>query len=127
MARRAGAAGDGERGTLLGREGKRALGAVEHRRDVEGTVLHQVVRGHLASFLAEAADRGGLPRFVERDFARYLACGVPAYGFARLPCAACRGEVLVPFSCKSRGVCPSCNARRAHDTAIHLVQRVLRG
>lgn len=32
---------------------------------------------------------------------------------------------LVPFSCKSRGVCPSCNARRAHDTAIHLVERVL--
>lgn len=32
---------------------------------------------------------------------------------------------LVPFACKSRGVCPSCNARRAHDTAIHLVERVL--
>jgi len=66
MARRAGAAEDGERETVLGQEGKRALGAVEHRRDVEGTVLHQVVRGHLASFLAETADRGGLPRFVER-------------------------------------------------------------
>jgi len=62
---------------------------------------------------------------VERDFARYLACGVLAYGFARLACAGCRAEVLVPFSCKSRGVCPSCNARRAHDTAIHLVERVL--
>jgi hypothetical protein len=24
-----------------------------------------------------------------------------------------------------RGVCPSCNARRAHDTALHLVERVL--
>ncbi len=33
--------------------------------------------------------------------------------------------MLVPFSCKSRGVCPSCKARRAHDTAIHLVERVL--
>ena len=47
-----------------------------------------------------------------------------AHGFARLACAGCRAEVLVPFSCKSRGVCPSCNARRAHDTAIHLVERV---
>jgi hypothetical protein len=125
VARRAGAAGDGERETVLGREGKQPLEAVEHRRDVEGTVLHQAVRGHLASFLAETADRGGLPRFVERDFARYLACGVLAHGFARLPCAGCRAEVLVPLSCKSRGVCPSCNARRAHDTAIHLVERVL--
>ena len=42
-----------------------------------------------------------------------------AHGFARLACAGCRAEVLVPFSCKSRGVCPSCNARRAQDTAIH--------
>ena len=77
MARRAETAGDRERETVLGQEGKRALGAVEHRRDVEGTVLHQAVRGHLASFLAGSADRGGLPRFVERDFARNLACGVP--------------------------------------------------
>jgi len=100
-------------------------GERETRRDVEATVLHRTVRGHLRSFLAEAAERGGLPRFVERDFARYLACGVLAHGFARLACAGCRSEVLVPFSCKSRGVCPSCNARRAHDTAIHLVERVL--
>jgi hypothetical protein len=33
--------------------------------------------------------------------------------------------LLVAFSCKRRGVCPSCNARRAHDTAVHLVERVL--
>jgi hypothetical protein len=50
---------------------------------------------------------------------------VLAHGFARLACAGCRAEALVPFSCKSRGVCPSCNARRAQDTAIHLVERVL--
>ncbi|RKH53099.1 hypothetical protein D7Y23_04375 [Corallococcus sp. AB050B] len=35
----------------------------------------------------------GLPRYVERDFARYL-----------------EGGVLIAFSCKGRGVCPSCNA-----------------
>jgi hypothetical protein len=51
-------------------EGKRAPGAVEHRRDIEGTVLHQAVRGRLASVLAGSADRG-LPRFVDRDCARY--------------------------------------------------------
>jgi hypothetical protein len=33
--------------------------------------------------------------------------------------------VLVAYSCKGRGVCPSCNARRAHDTAIHVTQRIL--
>jgi hypothetical protein len=29
------------------------------------------------------------------------------------------------FSCKGRGLCPSCGARRAHDVAEHLVERVL--
>ncbi len=48
-----------------------------------------------------------------------------AHGLARLACKSCRDEVLVPFSCKTRGVCPSCNARRAQDTAIHLTERVL--
>jgi hypothetical protein len=30
-----------------------------------------------------------------------------------------------PPDCKGRGVCPSCNAKRAHVTAAHLVERVL--
>jgi hypothetical protein len=33
--------------------------------------------------------------------------------------------LLVAFSCKGRGFCPSCGARRMHDTAAHLVTRVL--
>ncbi|QRK11019.1 transposase zinc-binding domain-containing protein [Archangium violaceum] len=67
----------------------------------------------------------GLPRYVERDFARYLECGVLAHGFARVRCESCKDELLVAFSCKGRGVCPSCNAKRAHVTAEHLVERVL--
>ena len=31
----------------------------------------------------------------------------------------------MPFSCKRRGICPSCTARRAEDTAAHLVDHVL--
>jgi hypothetical protein len=92
---------------------------------VEGTVLHRVVRENLSTLLLECAEAGGLPRFVERDFERYLACGVLAHGFTRVVCATCREERLVAFSCKGRGVCPSCNARRAHDTAIHLTRDVL--
>jgi hypothetical protein len=92
---------------------------------VEATALHQEVRENLATLLAECEEAGGLPRFVERDFRRYLACSVLALGFSRVVCRVCRRERLVAFSCKSRGVCPSCNARRAHDTAIHLVEEVL--
>ncbi len=67
----------------------------------------------------------GLPWYVERDFSKNLECGVLAPGFARVRCEGCEDELLVTFSCKGRGVCPSCNAKRAHVTAAHLVEQVL--
>ncbi|WP_418766684.1 transposase zinc-binding domain-containing protein [Myxococcus xanthus] len=84
------------------------------------------MRDNLATLLAEAGELGrGLPRYVERDFAKYLECGVLAHGFARVRCESCKDELLVAFSCKGRGVCPSCNAKRAQVTAVHLVEQVL--
>src|SRR5258708_3854304 len=38
---------------------------------------------------------------------------------------ACGDELLVALSCKGRGFCPSCTTRRMHDTATHLVDRVI--
>ncbi len=35
-------------------------------------------------------------------------------------CDDCAESSLVAFSCKTRGWCPSCGARRAHETALHL-------
>jgi hypothetical protein len=73
------------------------------RRRPEGTVLYEAVRDYLATLLAEAGElERGLPRYVERDFARYLECGVLAYGFARVRCESCKDELLVAFSCKGR-------------------------
>src|SRR5262249_44123682 len=37
----------------------------------------------------------------------------------------CKQELLVPFSCKRRGFCPSCAGRRMAQTAAHLVEGVL--
>ena len=51
--------------------------------------------------------------------------GIPAHGFLRVRCPACREERLVPFSCKGRGFCPSCGGRRMADTVAWLVDRVL--
>ena len=48
-----------------------------------------------------------------------------AHGFARGRCEGCSDEILVAFSCKGRGVCPSCNAKRMRVTAVHLMERVL--
>ncbi|AZP12282.1 IS91 family transposase [Undibacterium parvum] len=47
-----------------------------------------------------------------------------AYGFARVRCEACGHDFLVAFSCKGRGVCPSCNTRRMVETAAHLSDHI---
>src|SRR5215470_2048775 len=52
-------------------------------------------------------------------------CGILAYGFLRLGCDTCPKELLLPFSCKRRGFCPSCAARRMAQTAAHLVEQVI--
>ena len=99
------------------------------RREPEHSLLHVTVRENLRTFLAEAANHSdtgaGLPRFVAAEFERYLACGILANGFARVRCAACAEEILVAFSCKGRGICPSCTTRRMQSTALYLTDRVL--
>jgi ribosomal protein S27E len=97
------------------------------RRTPERTALHLVVRGHLETFLATVREERGkdLPRYVEDELRRYVRCGIPAYGFLRVACPKCREEILVAYSCKCRGACPSCSARRMCGTAAHLVLHVL--
>jgi len=96
-------------------------------RDATGTVLHQVVREHLESFLATTtrADPSGLPSFLEQEFRAFLDCGVWSRGFARFQCTGCHAETLVPFSCKRRGFCPSCCGRRMAAGAAELVDHIL--
>jgi len=92
-------------------------------------VLYQLVQQHLATCLANACERSpngfGLPTFVERTFEAFLECGIPALGFCRIRCDDCGHDTILPFSCKFRGLCPSCDGRRMADTAAHLVDRVL--
>jgi hypothetical protein len=95
------------------------------RRKPEDTVLYRVVQQNLETFLASAHEQGRVvPRFVERELRAYLTCGILAHGFLRVRCDDCGRERLVGFSCKMRGFCPSCGARRMADTAAHLVDRV---
>jgi hypothetical protein len=104
-----------------------ARGFAYQRRAPETSLLYETVRANLKTVLAELdGDAGaGFPRFVIRDFERYLRCGVLAHGFARVRCGACGDELLVAFSCKSRGICPSCTTRRMQATALQLVDKVL--
>lgn len=107
------------------------LGArFEYRqRDPEGKVLFRVVRDYLEDFLGLARERSpegnSVPDFVEDELRRFLECGSLAKGFARLKCEDCGHERLVPFSCKRRGICPSCSGRRMAERAANLVDFVM--
>src|SRR5262249_19770033 len=97
-------------------------------RDPSRTVLYHVIADHLETFLASLdADPAatGLPAYVAREFYAYLQCGILAHGFLRLGCDTCPKALLLPFSCKRRGFCPSCAARRMAQTAAHLVECVM--
>jgi hypothetical protein len=102
--------------------------AVYQPRRPERSVVYQVVQKHLETWLemARAGDGDGVsvPAYIEHDFRQYLACGILANGFARARCAHCGHDFLIAFSCKGRGVCPSCNTRRMDETAAHLVDHV---
>ena len=97
--------------------------AVYHRRQPDRTLLYRVVQDHLATWLALHDDGGGghAPALTEREFRRYLECGILAHGFA---CADCGHDFIIAYSCKGRGVCPSCTTRRRVETAAHLVDHV---
>ena len=97
------------------------------RREPEKTLLYNLVREHLNTFLLVADSRGGgpLPKYVRQEFFRYLECGILGRGFARVRCQDCGHDSVVAFSCKSRGFCPSCCGRRMAETAANLVDRVL--
>ena len=97
------------------------------RRRPEDTVLHRLVREHYATFVAhtEATYAAPVPRYVTEAFERYLACGDFSRGFVRCHCDVCRHDVLVAFSCKQRGLCPSCGTRRMCDEAAYITDRIL--
>jgi hypothetical protein len=63
--------------------------------------------------------------YVEDELRGYLECGLLCFGFARAVCTTCRTGFVVAFSCKGRGVCPSCNGRHMAQTAAHLVDHVI--
>ena len=101
-------------------------------RHPERTLLYQTVAEHYESWL-ELACEGQFegqgdhhsPRpYVRKAFEKYLECGIFAHGFARARCDDCGHDFLVAFSCKGRGVCPSCNTRRMAETAAHLTDHV---
>ncbi|MFN9740171.1 MAG: transposase zinc-binding domain-containing protein, partial [Pseudomonadota bacterium] len=95
------------------------------RHAPQRTLLYALVQAHYPDFLAQlAAQDRPLPTYVREAFEAYLRCGVLEHGFLRVVCEQCHAERLVAFSCKQRGFCPSCGARRMAESARHLADDV---
>ncbi|HBB3360068.1 TPA: transposase [Escherichia coli] len=87
----------------------------------EQTLLYQIVDEYYPAFAALMAEQGKeLPGYVQREFEEFLQCGRLEHGFLRVRCESCHAEHLVAFSCKRRGFCPSCGARRMAESAALL-------
>jgi hypothetical protein len=84
------------------------------------------VSGYLESWLEwrDQAERP-VPGYVEEELRGYLECGILCFGFGRALCTGCGQGFVIAFSCKGRGVCPSCNGRHMAQTAAHLVDHVM--
>ena len=95
------------------------------RHRPETTLLYQLIERYYPDFIVNLADQGKyLPKYVEREFDEFLRCGRLEHGFLRVVCGDCKHEKLVAFSCKRRGFCPSCGARRMAESAALLVDDV---
>jgi len=98
------------------------------RRRPETSILYQLVSEHMETFFktVESRPKGRVfPSYVRKEFQGYLNCGRLDQGFLKLVCDGCEKTHLLAFSCKMRGFCPSCGARRMCQTAAYLVDRVL--
>jgi hypothetical protein len=89
-------------------------------RHPERTVLYRVLFHYFDRFLAEYEGRfekeyGFFRPIIKEVVERYLDCGNPPCGFARIRCPDCQAEHLLLFSFRTRGFFPSCHVKRLEE------------
>lgn len=97
--------------------------AVYRPRRPEKSILFEVIKKHYKTWRRNV--QHPVSRYVESAFEKYLDCGNPAKGFGCAHCNCCNTNFLIAFSCKCRGLCPSCNTRTMVATAAHLTENLL--
>ena len=101
---------------------KASLKVYKPRRP-EKTVLFDVIRKHYKTWVKKADE--SIPSYVHKEFKSYIKCGILTHGFACAHCYACHNDFLIAFSCKGRGLCPSCCQRAMVETAAHLKENLI--
>ena len=89
--------------------GAAPAGGLYRPRNPRASPLWQCAWRHASELRAA----GRLKRAVEGQvIERFLECGDPHHGFARIRCDTCGHDYLLAFSCKTRYFCPSCHQKR---------------
>lgn len=103
---------------------------VYRQHNPKETPLYKIVEQYFDEFKAAYAERfqekyGYWRSAIDHAVEAYLECGIYECGFAHIRCEDCGHEMIVPFSCKGRCFCPSCQQKRAIWWSEWLVEEVL--
>ncbi len=103
---------------------------VYNRRRPQKSAFYQLIRRHFDEFRQVYEQRfegqyGYHRAVVTEVLEKYLGCGNPTNGFARVRCEKCNYEYLLTFSCKCRYFCPSCHQKRLLIMGEFLKEQVL--
>jgi hypothetical protein len=102
----------------------------DHPRHPERSAFYQLFETHFDSYVRAYEERfesssGTLRPVVVRSVEEFLSCGRLQGGFARIQCTKCRKEHLPAFSCRTRNLCSSCQAKRSVLFAEKLATDIL--
>jgi hypothetical protein len=107
-----------------------ALRGCYRPRRAKGSPLFRLVHEYWHEFEAVKEERfesryGPLRPVVPKTVEAFLRCGILDHGFARIRCEEWGHEFLLAFSCKGRGLCPSCHKKRQVAFGVFVTSEVL--
>ena len=102
---------------------------VYRARNPGGDPLSRIVLNNLPEFeqwLKNPSDLRPRPHpAIITALEKFVECGVMRFGAVRFRCPECGRDMFVAFSCKRRGVCPSCDAKRSVIVTATALDRLL--
>jgi len=99
-------------------------------REAQKSDLYRLLLDNTETFLAHheqqfQAEYGYLRPEVQSTLEELIACGDIRFGLARVKCLDCGDEMFIPLSCRRRGLCGSCGAKRQLIFTERVLEEVL--
>lgn len=99
-------------------------------REAQKSALYRLLLDNLETFLAHHEQRfqpeyGYLRPEVQSTLEEMIACGDIWFGLARVRCQDCGDDMFIPLSCRRRGCCASCAAKRQLIFTERVLEEVL--